>query len=66
MSKGKKIFVLFAAGLVLLGIVLFLALNLGDRGSEEADEKVQKVLSAQTEEAYRAVPSDAVLIFDFE
>lgn len=66
MSKGKKIFVLFAAGLVLLGIVLFFALGPGDSGSEEVDEKEQKVLSAQTEEAYRAVPSDAVLIFDFE
>ena len=66
MSKGKKIFVLFAAGLVLLGLVLFLALWLGDNNSEEADQKEQKVLSAQTEEAYRAVPSDAVLIFDFE
>ena len=66
MSKGKKIFILFAAGLVLLGLVLFLALWLGDNNSEEVDEKEQKVLSAQTEEAYRAVPSDAVLIFDFE
>ena len=66
MSKGKKIFVLFAAGLVLLGLVLFLALWLGDNNSEEVDQKEQKVLSAQTEEAYRAVPSDAVLIFDFE
>ena len=66
MSKRKKIFILFFLGLVLLGVVLFLALGQGESNTEEADEKERKVLSAQTEEAYRAVPSDAVLIFDFE
>ena len=66
MSMRKKIFVLYALGLILLGVVLFLALRHGDSDSEEADQKEKKVLSPQTEEAYRAVPSDAVLIFDFE
>lgn len=66
MSMRKKIFVLYALGLILLGVVLFLALRHGDSESEESDQKEKKVLSPQTEEAYRAVPSDAVLIFDFE
>lgn len=66
MSKRRKILLLFLGTLLLLGIVLFFALWLRDSDSEETDQKERKVLSAQTEDAYRAVPSDAVLILDFE
>ena len=65
MSKGKKIILLMVLGVAILAAALYFALRSGD-GSEETAQKEQKVLSPETERAYKAVPSDAVLIFDFE
>ena len=66
MSKRRKILLLILAALLLLGVVLIFATGGADGDSEEVDQKEHKVLSARTEDTYRAVPSDAVLIFDFE
>ena len=67
MHKRKRNIILLALlAVVLLGGVLLLALRDSGGEGEEAAEKSRRVLSAQTEAAYKAVPSDAVLILDFE
>ena len=65
-KRKKRILLLFVLSLLLLGAALILLLCLRGSDIEEEDERQQKELSPQTEAAYKAVPSDAVLIFDFE
>lgn len=64
MKKGsKKIYIAIVA---VLALVVALLLIFRTKGEEETEEREVKVLSPKTEVAYKAVPSDAVLIFDFE
>ncbi len=57
---------IFSATLLALALVLFLVMKLKPSDVEEDERKLQRELTPQTEQAYRAVPSDAVLILDFE
>ena len=64
MKKGSK--KIYIAIVVVLALVVALLLIFRTKGEEETEEREVKVLSPKTEVAYKAVPSDAVLIFDFE
>ncbi|MBQ1886592.1 MAG: hypothetical protein II157_05250 [Bacteroidales bacterium] len=65
-KRKKRILLLFSISVLLLGGILALLFSRSSLDVEEEEEKQHKELSPQTEEAYKAVPSDAVLIFDFE
>ena len=66
-NRRRNIIVLLVLLALLLGVAVVLFRPYGGKdGFDEVEEKEKRELSAQTESAYKAVPSDAVLIFDFE
>jgi len=66
-NRRRNIIVLLVLLALLLGVAVVLFRPYGGKdGFDEVEEKEKRELSARTESAYKAVPSDAVLIFDFE
>ena len=65
-KRKRNIFLLLALLAVALAAALVFFLRSGNSDGELEDEKQRKELSPQTEAAYKAVPTDAVLILDFE